>query len=181
MRSRVCRLLESALPMNSCRRRSHEHKCPFNPGQAWAWLCKQFLPPLTARIFAKIGVENINSDLATFVCMLVVVCAPGLIVYANPGHFQDRKTLRSRTCIFFLVVCQGSARGRSGLCLFSRALRLGNAAQTAPIRQTKLFWSPYSSVFFWARAFAETGVLPAAAGAILVAVPYLSEALWICR
>jgi bacterial/archaeal transporter family protein len=95
--------------------------------QAWAALSAVFAA-LTA-IFAKIGVENINSDLATFVRTLVVVCVLGLIVYAT-GQFQDPTKISSRTYLFLLL--SGLGTGASWLCYF-RALKLGNAAQVAPI------------------------------------------------
>ena len=50
---------------------------------------------LTA-IFAKIGVENVNSDLATLIRTLVVVCVLGMIVYAT-GRFQDPAKISGRT------------------------------------------------------------------------------------
>ena len=45
--------------------------------QFWAVFSAVFAA-LTA-IFAKIGVENVNSDLATFIRTVVVVCVLGLI------------------------------------------------------------------------------------------------------
>ena len=95
--------------------------------QVWAALSAVFAA-LTA-IFAKIGVENINSDLATFVRTLVVVCVLGLIVYAT-GQFQDPAKISNRTYLFLLL--SGLGTGASWLCYF-RALKLGNAAQVAPI------------------------------------------------
>ena len=53
------------------------------------------LAALTA-IFAKIGVENVNSDLATLIRTLVVVCVLGMIVYAT-GRFQDPAKISGRT------------------------------------------------------------------------------------
>ena len=58
--------------------------------QVWAVLSAVFAA-LTA-IFAKVGVENINSDLATLIRTIVVVCILTFIVYAtrqfqNPARF----------------------------------------------------------------------------------------------
>ena len=47
----------------------------------WAFLSAVFAA-LTA-IFAKVGVENINSDLATFIRTLVVVATLGLLLAAT--------------------------------------------------------------------------------------------------
>ena len=63
------------------------------PWQAWAVLSALFAA-LTA-IFAKIGVENVNSDLATLIRTLVVVCVLGMIVYVT-GQFQDPAKISGR-------------------------------------------------------------------------------------
>jgi uncharacterized membrane protein len=53
----------------------------YSSWQLWAVLSAVFAA-LTA-IFAKVGVENVNSDLATFIRTIVVVCVLGLIVYVT--------------------------------------------------------------------------------------------------
>ena len=136
--------------------------------QAWAALSAVFAA-LTA-IFAKIGVENINSDLATFVRTLVVVCVLGLIVYAT-GQFQDPTKISSRTYLFLLL--SGLGTGASWLCYF-RALKLGNAAQVAPIDKLSVVLVAIFSVVFLGEKLSAVnwfGVLLVAGGAILVAVP----------
>jgi transporter family protein len=97
------------------------------PWQVWAVLSALFAA-LTA-IFAKIGVENVNSDLATLIRTLVVICVLAMIVYAT-GQFQDPARITGRTYLFLLL--SGLGTGASWLCYF-RALKLGNAAQVAPI------------------------------------------------
>src|SRR4030081_3646385 len=57
----------------------------FSTWQLWAVLSAIFAA-LTA-IFAKVGVENVNSDLATLIRTIVVLVALALIVYAT-GQFQ---------------------------------------------------------------------------------------------
>src|SRR6266436_3952300 len=99
----------------------------FPPWLLWAVLSAVFAA-LTA-IFAKVGVENINSDLATFIRTIIVVCVLGLIVYAT-GQLQPPATISGRTYLFLLL--SGLATGASWMCYF-RALKLGNAAQVAPI------------------------------------------------
>jgi transporter family protein len=124
---------------------------------------------LTA-IFAKIGVENINSDLATFVRTLVVVCVLGLIVYAT-GQFQDPAKISNRTYLFLLL--SGLGTGASWLCYF-RALKLGNAAQVAPIDKLSVVLVAIFGVAFLGEKLSLVnwfGVMLVASGAILVAVP----------
>jgi transporter family protein len=95
--------------------------------QFWAVLSAVFAA-LTA-IFAKVGVEGINSDLATFVRTLVIVLVLAVILLAT-GQFHVPDQLSSKTILF--LVLSGLATGASWLCYF-RALKLGNASQVAPI------------------------------------------------
>jgi bacterial/archaeal transporter family protein len=99
----------------------------FSTWQLWAVLSAIFAA-LTA-IFAKVGVANINSDLATFIRTCVILLTLGLIVYAT-GQFQNPTSISPRTYLF--LVLSGLATGASWLCYF-RALKLGNASQVAPV------------------------------------------------
>ena len=99
----------------------------FSTWQLWAVLSAIFAA-LTA-IFAKVGVANINSDLATFIRTCVILLTLALIVYAT-GQFQKPTSISSRTYLF--LVLSGLATGASWLCYF-RALKLGNASQVAPV------------------------------------------------
>ena len=99
----------------------------FSTWQLWAVLSAIFAA-LTA-IFAKVGVANINSDLATFIRTCVILLTLALIVYAT-GQFQNPTSISPRTYLF--LVLSGLATGASWLCYF-RALKLGNASQIAPV------------------------------------------------
>ena len=83
---------------------------------------------LTA-IFAKIGVENINSDFATFIRTIVILITLAFILAAT-GQFQAPGSVSGRTYLF--LVLSGLATGGSWICYF-RALKIGQAAQVAPI------------------------------------------------
>ena len=139
----------------------------YSSWQLWAVLSAVFAA-LTA-IFAKVGVENVNSDLATFIRTIVVVCVLGLIVYAT-RQFQDPTTISSRTYLFLLL--SGLGTGASWLCYF-RALKLGNAAQVAPIDKLSVVLVALFGVIFLGErlnALKWLGVVLVAAGAILVAI-----------
>ena len=99
----------------------------FSTWQLWAVLSAIFAA-LTA-IFAKVGVANINSDLATFIRTCVILLTLALIVYAT-GQFQNPTSISPRT--YLVLVLSGLATGASWLCYF-RALKLGNASQVAPV------------------------------------------------
>ncbi len=99
----------------------------FSTWQLWAVLSAIFAA-LTA-IFAKVGVANINSDLATFIRTCVILLTLAMIVYAT-GQFENPTSISPRTYLF--RVLSGLATGASWLCYF-RALKLGNASQVAPV------------------------------------------------
>jgi bacterial/archaeal transporter family protein len=139
----------------------------YSSWQLWALLSAAFAA-LTA-IFAKVGVENVNSDLATFIRTIVVVCVLGLIVYAT-RQFQDPTTISGRTYLFLLL--SGLGTGASWLCYF-RALKLGNAAQVAPMDKLSVVLVALFGVIFLGErltALNWLGVVLVAAGAILVAL-----------
>jgi bacterial/archaeal transporter family protein len=143
-----------------------------NPGvssswQFWALLSAVFAA-LTA-IFAKVGVENVNSDLATLIRTLVVVCILTLIVYGT-GQFQNPADISGRTYLFLLL--SGLGTGASWLCYF-RALKLGNAAQVAPIDKLSVVLVAVIGVAFLGERLSPVnwlGVVLVAAGALLAAL-----------
>jgi len=83
---------------------------------------------LTA-IFAKVGIENVNSDFATFIRTVVILCALGAILVAT-GQWQPLGSVSARSYLF--LVLSGLATGASWICYF-RALKLGDAARVAPV------------------------------------------------
>ena len=83
---------------------------------------------LTA-IFAKIGVKDINSDLATAIRTSVVLCITwGIVVAGN--HVGEAKGITAHTWLF--LVLSGAATGLSWLFYF-KALQTGEVARVAPI------------------------------------------------
>jgi len=95
--------------------------------QFWALLSACFAA-LTA-LFAKVGIENINPDLATFIRTLIIAAVLAGILAAS-GQFQPPATISGRTYLFLLL--SGLATGASWLCYF-RALKLGDASRVAPV------------------------------------------------
>ena len=83
---------------------------------------------LTA-IFAKIGVKDINSDLATAIRTSVVLCITwGIVVAGN--HVGEAKGITAHTWLF--LVLSGAATGLWWLFYF-KALQTGDVARVAPI------------------------------------------------
>lgn len=135
--------------------------------QVWAVLSAIFAA-LTA-IFAKIGVENIYSDLATLIRTAVVIVTLALIVSAT-GQFQSPAAISGRTYLFLLL--SGLGTGASWLCYF-RALKLGNAAQVTPIDKMSVVLVAIFGVLFLGEKISLTnwlGVALIACGAVLVAL-----------
>jgi transporter family protein len=133
--------------------------------QAWAVLSAIFAA-LTA-IFAKIGVENVNSDFATFIRTFVIIgCLAAFL--AATGQFQSLGTISTRTYVF--LVLSGLATGASWVCYF-RALKLGNAARVAPIdKLSVVLVAVFAVAFLGERPSAPNwlGIALIAAGAVLV-------------
>src|SRR5436309_8489369 len=95
--------------------------------QFWAVMSAVFAA-LTA-IFAKIGVENVNSDFATLIRTVVILLVLAGIVLGT-GQWQPLGAVAGRTYVFLTL--SGLATGAFWLCYF-RALQVGDAALVAPI------------------------------------------------
>jgi bacterial/archaeal transporter family protein len=136
------------------------------PWQAWAVLSAIFAA-LTA-IFAKVGVENVNSDFATFIRTFVIIgCLAAFL--AATGQFQSLGTISTKTYVF--LVLSGLATGASWVCYF-RALKLGDAARVAPIdKLSVVLVAIFAVAFLGERPSAANwaGIALIAMGAVLVA------------
>jgi transporter family protein len=135
--------------------------------QFWAALSACFAA-LTA-IFAKVGVENVNSDYATLIRTVVILLVAAAIVWGT-GQFQSPGTISPRTYVF--LVLSGCATGASWLCYF-RALKLGDAAQVAPIDKLSVVLVAIFGVAFLGERLSPVGWLGIAlvgCGAVLVAI-----------
>jgi transporter family protein len=109
---------------------------------AWAILSACFAA-LTA-IFAKIGLEGIDSDFATLVRTVVILLVlAGFVAYA--GKWSNPLALRPRTLAF--LVLSGLATGASWVCYF-RALKLGDASKVAPIDKLSVLLVAVFAVLF---------------------------------
>jgi transporter family protein len=103
-----------------------------SPWFAWA-LASAAFAALTA-IFAKIGIEGVDSDLATLIRTVVILFVLGAFVYAT-GKWSNPAQLSARTWLFLIL--SGLATGASWVCYF-RALKLGDASQVAPVDKFSL-------------------------------------------
>jgi len=128
--------------------------------QAWALLSAVFAA-LTA-ILAKVGVQNVNSDFATFVRTIVVLLALAAILGVT-GQYQRLDSVPLRSYLFLIL--SGLATGASWVCYF-RALKLGNASLVAPIDKLSVVLVALLGVMF----LGEKLLLRNWAGIVLIAV-----------
>jgi transporter family protein len=135
--------------------------------QFWALLSATFAA-LTA-IFAKVGVEDVNSDFATFIRTVVILLVLGGIL-VSLGEWQSPTSVSRRTYVF--LVLSGLATGASWICYF-RALKLGDAARVAPIDKLSVVLVAIFGVLILGERLSLpswAGIALIAAGAVLVAL-----------
>ena len=132
----------------------------------WALLSAIFAA-LTA-IFAKIGVANINSDLATFLRTIIIAIVLAVIL-AVTRQYQPLASISMRTYVFLAL--SGLATGASWLCYF-RALKIGDAARVAPIDKLSIVLvAVFGGAFLGERLTASNwlGIVLIGCGALRVA------------
>lgn len=98
----------------------------------WAAMSAVFAA-LTA-IFAKVGLEGVDSDFATLVRTVIIVAVLGAFVFLA-DKWTNPLSLSGRTLTFLAL--SALATGASWVCYF-RALKLGNASQVAPVDKFSL-------------------------------------------
>jgi transporter family protein len=98
----------------------------------WAMLSAVFAA-LTA-IFAKVGLEGVDSDLATLIRTVIIMTILAFFVYFT-GKWSNPLKLTSRTWLFLIL--SGLATGASWVAYF-RALKIGNASQVAPVDKSSV-------------------------------------------
>lgn len=111
----------------------------------WFWwaLLSAIFAALTA-IFAKIGLEGVDSDLATLVRTVIILATLATFVYAT-GKWSNPFHLPTRTLSFLLL--SGLATGASWVCYF-RALKIGDASKVAPVDKLSLVLVAVFAVLF---------------------------------
>ena len=135
--------------------------------QSWALLSAVFAA-LTA-LLAKVGVQEVSADLATFIRTLVVLAALAALLHAT-GQFRAPGPISVRTYVFLGL--SGLATGASWLCYF-RALKMGPASLVAPLDKLSVVLVALLGVCFLGERLSWrnwTGIGLMALGAVLVAL-----------
>ena len=143
-----------------------------NPETLWSWqiwaVLSAVFAALTA-IFAKVGVEGIDSDLATLIRTVIVLISLALILFAT-GKLAQTGPISAKTWLFLLL--SGLGTGASWLCYF-RALKLGPATLVAPIDKLSVVLVALFGVTFLGERPSWNGWLGIAliaSGAVLIAI-----------
>lgn len=133
----------------------------------WALLSAVFAA-MTA-IFAKIGIQGVDSDLATLVRTGFIVVILSLFVVLA-GKWTNPLTLSGKTWVFLGL--SGLATGASWVCYF-RALQIGDASKVAPVDKLSLVLvAIFAFAFLGERPIARewAGIALVAAGVVLLAL-----------
>ena len=128
-----------------------------------------FFAGLTA-VLGKMGVADINSNLATFIRTVVIVGVGALILFCK-NEWQRPDTIGIKTWVFLIL--SGIATGLSWLCYY-RALALGPVSKVAPIDKLSVLFAILLGIVF----LGEKLTWPAACGAGLITVGAMVIAVW---
>jgi transporter family protein len=124
-------------------------------------LLSAFFASLTA-IFAKIGVTNVNSDLATAIRTVVILVVAWGIAMAR-GELKGIADLSKHSVLF--LVLSGLATGLSWI-FYYKALQIGKVSQVAPVDKLSVALTIVLSVIILKEALS----LKVAIGAALIIV-----------
>ncbi|HDL4604024.1 TPA: EamA family transporter [Mannheimia haemolytica] len=108
------------------------------------WASASALFAALTAIFAKVGLQGVDSDFATFIRTVVIIIA--LIAFLTySGKWQPLDSLSSKNWLFLIL--SGLATGLSWSAYF-KALQMGNASQVAPIDKFSLVLVTLFAVIF---------------------------------
>ena len=113
-------------------------------------------------ILAKIGIEGVNSNLATAIRTVVVVAMSWMMVFLT--HAQSGFSEISKKSWIFLIL-SGLATGASWLCYY-KALQMGEASKVVPIDKLSVVITLVLAFVFLHEEFTMKSVI----GCILIGV-----------
>jgi transporter family protein len=139
---------------------------------SWSWFAWAILSAVFAAltaIFAKLGLQAVDSDLATLIRTAVIIVALACFVWIT-GKLRYPSELGSRTWLFLTL--SGLATGASWVCYF-RALKLGEASKVAPVDKFSLVLVAIFAYLFLAERPSTRewiGIAMVGAGVLLLAL-----------
>lgn len=120
-------------------------------------------------ILAKVGIQNVDSTLATAIRTLVVVAMSWMMVFIT--NTQSGITEISRKSWIFLIL-SGLATGASWLCYY-KAIRLGDVSKVVPIDKLSVIFTLVLAFVFLHEKFNARSII----GCILIGAGTLLMAL----
>lgn len=111
-------------------------------------------------ILAKVGIEGVNSNLATALRTIVVLAMAWGMVFLT--HAQSGITQISKKSWLFLIL-SGLATGASWLCYY-RALQIGEASKVVPVDKLSVVITLVLAFIFLHESFTMKSVV----GAVLI-------------
>lgn len=133
----------------------------------WALLSAVFAA-LTA-VFAKVGIQGVDSDLATLIRTAIIIVVLSAFVWFA-GKWSNPLALPSKTWLFLGL--PGLATGASWVCYF-RALQIGEASKVAPVDKLSLVLvAVFAFAFLGERPSLRewTGIAMVAGGVLVLAI-----------
>jgi len=126
----------------------------------WIYALLSALFAALTAIFAKVGVKNIDSDLATAIrTVIILLIAWGIVIFK--GSMQSIQTISKQNWIF--LVLSGCATGLSWIFYF-KALQVGKVSLVAPVDKLSVALAIILSALFLGEAI----TLKTAIGATLI-------------
>ena len=113
-------------------------------------------------ILAKIGIENVDSNLATAVRTVVVVAMSWLMVFVTNAQ-SGLSNISKKSWIFLLL--SGLATGASWLCYY-KAIQMGEVSKVVPIDKMSVVITLILAVVFLHEDFNAKSII----GAVLIAI-----------
>ncbi len=129
------------------------------------WLVLALLSAVFAAatsILAKVGIEGVNSNLATAVRTAVVLVMAWAIVFIT--NAQGGLTSISKKSWLFLVL-SGLATGGSWLCYY-KAIQIGDVSKVVPVDKLSVFFTLVLAFLFLHEQFSTKSII----GTVLIGV-----------
>ena len=113
-------------------------------------------------ILAKVGIEGVNSNLATAIrTVVVVVMAWGMVFLTNAQNGIAEISKRS----WLFLILSGLATGASWLCYY-KALQLGDASKVVPIDKLSVVFTLVLAFVFLHEQFTSKSLI----GCVLIGI-----------
>ena len=126
----------------------------------WIYALLSALFAALTAIFAKVGIKNVDTDLATAIRTVVILIIAWAIAFFRGGAYGI-SSLNKQNLLF--LVLSGIATGLSWIFYF-KALQLGKVSQVAPVDKLSVALAIVLSVVFLGEAMTWKNL----AGAILI-------------